>query len=183
MIRTLSHAKMNEKSAQQLIKTSRKWATPLTAGSFIVLAVTGLLMFFHFDRGLNHFAHEWIGWVLLLGVLCHVTANFRAFKQHLSGRLGQVLLLVFIVILGLSFIRPVERDRGPGWAQPVKALGAMQFKDLAYVAHMTTAQVRERLKKANFEPTSDDQSIQELVGHNLKKQVRALSVIFPDQEQ
>ena len=43
------------------MKLSRDWATPLTAGAFIVLAVTGLLMFFHLDRGLNHLAHEWLG--------------------------------------------------------------------------------------------------------------------------
>ena len=63
------------------MKLLRSWATPLTAGAFIVLATTGLLMFFHLDRGLNHFAHEWIGWILLLGVACHITANFSGFSK------------------------------------------------------------------------------------------------------
>lgn len=41
---------------------SRNWATPLTIGSFLLMAVTGLLMFFHLDTGLNKAAHEWLGW-------------------------------------------------------------------------------------------------------------------------
>lgn len=39
----------------------RKWATPLTIGSFLLMGVTGILMFFHLDIGLNKLAHEWAG--------------------------------------------------------------------------------------------------------------------------
>lgn len=38
--------------------TYREWATPLTIGSFLLIAVTGVLMFFHLDSGLNKLAHE-----------------------------------------------------------------------------------------------------------------------------
>lgn len=39
----------------------RQWVTPLMAGSFILMATTGILMFFHLDSGLNKTAHEWLG--------------------------------------------------------------------------------------------------------------------------
>jgi hypothetical protein len=164
------------------MKFSREWATPLTAGSFIVLAVTGLLMFFHLDRGLNHLAHEWIGWLLVIGVFCHVTANFLGFKKHISGGLGKAVIVAFLLVLTFSFIQPEERKRPPGWAQPVKALAFMPLKELAIVAKMSVEEVRERLTEDGLNPTSDEQSIKDLVGHNLRRQVGALNAIFPDEE-
>ncbi len=164
------------------MKFSREWATPLTAGAFIVLAVTGLLMFFHLDRGLNHLAHEWLGWLLVVGVACHVTANFLGLKKHISSRTGKAVVAAFVAILVLSFIQPEERKRPPGWAQPVKALAFMPFTDLAVVAKMSVQEVRERLAAEGLTPTSDEQSIKDLVGHNLRQQVGALNAIFPDED-
>lgn len=165
------------------MKFSREWATPLTAGAFIVLAVTGLLMFFHLDRGLNHLVHEWIGWLLFIGVICHVTANFLGLKKHLSGSLGKVVIAIFVAILGLSFIQPEERKRPPGWAQPVKALAFLSLNELASVAKINVDEVRARLTESGLNPTSNEQSIKDLVGHNLRKQVTALSVIFPEESE
>jgi hypothetical protein len=42
------------------MKITRDWATPLTAGAFILMASTGMPMFFHLDRGIIHLAHEWL---------------------------------------------------------------------------------------------------------------------------
>ena len=60
------------------MKLQRDWITPITMGAFGLLAVTGVLMFFHLDSGLNEAAHEWLSWVLLGGVALHAakrTAN------------------------------------------------------------------------------------------------------------
>lgn len=35
----------------------REWATPVAAGAFLLSAVTGVLIFFHIDSGLNKFVH------------------------------------------------------------------------------------------------------------------------------
>ena len=45
--------------------TFRESATPLTIGSFLLIAITGVLMFFHLDSGLNKLAHEWLGWAMI----------------------------------------------------------------------------------------------------------------------
>ena len=61
---------------------SRDWATPITIGAFAVMSVTGLLMFFHLDIGLNKLAHEWLGWLMVAGVAAHAIANWGAFKRY-----------------------------------------------------------------------------------------------------
>jgi hypothetical protein len=64
----------------------REWVTPIAAGAFLLSAVTGVLIFFHVDSGLNKVVHEWLGWVLLGGVALHVIANFSGFRRHLGAR-------------------------------------------------------------------------------------------------
>ncbi|TCJ16375.1 DUF4405 domain-containing protein, partial [Parasulfuritortus cantonensis] len=100
---------------------SRDWVTPLAAGAFLLSAVTGVLIFFHIDTGLNKAAHEWLSWALLAGVALHVVANFNGFKRHLAGRRGQGLMGVFALVLLLSFFAPGESEE-PAFAPPVRAL-------------------------------------------------------------
>lgn len=40
------------------MKLQRDWITPITMGSFTLLAATGLLVFFRLDRGLDKSAHS-----------------------------------------------------------------------------------------------------------------------------
>jgi hypothetical protein len=91
----------------------RNWVTPLAAGAFLLSAVTGILMFFHFDSGLNKLAHEWLSWVLLGAVALHVTANFDGFKRHLGTRRGQLLVGLFALVLLSSFVGSGEKDEPP----------------------------------------------------------------------
>lgn len=138
-------------------------------------------MFFHLDRGLNHEAHEWLGWAMVLGVTAHISANFSGFKKHLNNKTGQSIIAACLLVLGLSFISLPKEDKGPGWAPPVVALGKMPLSKLALVAEMTEEDIRNRL--ASIDPAAHSvDSIQQLVGHNLRAQIRALNAIFPDEE-
>ena len=79
---------------------ARKWATPLTIGAFFPMAATGVLMFFHIDRGLTSGVHEWLSWLFLLGVAGHVMANFRPFTNSLKSRwnIPKVLAVVSSIV-------------------------------------------------------------------------------------
>ena len=59
----------------------REWVTPIAAGGFLISAVTGVLMFFHLDTGLNKVAHEWLSWVFLGGV-----ADLRGLARQVLSR-------------------------------------------------------------------------------------------------
>jgi hypothetical protein len=160
------------------MKFSREWATPLTAGSFALMALTGLLMFFHFDRGLNHLAHEWLGFILIFGVGCHLTSNFSGLKKHLSSKFARICVFIFLVVFVLSFFQPEQKKRPPNWAGPVRALSEMSLVELSNVAKVSPNEVRVRLAANGINSDSDEQSIEEIVGPNLRKQAAALSAIF-----
>ena len=90
----------------------RAWATPLTIGAFLLSGVTGILMFFHLDSGLNKAAHEWLSWALVAGVGLHLAANFRAFKGYLKRPRAMAVVAAFAVLLGVSFLPLAGEGRG-----------------------------------------------------------------------
>ena len=95
------------------MNVQRSWATPIAAGAFLLSAVTGVLIFFHVDSGLNKAAHEWLSWLLLGGVVLHVLANLGGFKRHFASRGGLAVMGAFALALALSFIAPAAEGLQP----------------------------------------------------------------------
>ena len=147
------------------------------------MAFTGLLMFFHLDRGISHLAHEWLSFAFLLGATLHISKNITGFKQLLSSRVGQVCILLFISIAAVSYFVPEEKKGPPSWAGAVRALSEMPLTDLSKVAKVRPQELRSRLSENGIDASNDEQSIEELVGPSLRKQASALKVIFPLREE
>ena len=84
--------------------TLRKFATPLTIGASLLLGVTGILLFFRANTGLNKLAHEWVGPAFVAIVALHVAVNWRPFVAHLKCPLGQAAAVLFAALLALSFL-------------------------------------------------------------------------------
>lgn len=156
----------------------REWVTPIAAGAFLLSAVTGVVMFFHADTGLNKLAHEWLGWVLLGAVALHVSVNFAGFKRHLSSGRGRLLIGAFALALVVSFVPLGKQSSEPAFAPPVRALAQAPLSTLAVVARLSPEQLRQRLAKAGVQPKSDQQSLSELVGPELRAQMRVLGPLF-----
>lgn len=155
----------------------REWTTPITAGAFLILAVTGVFMFFHAAPGLAKEAHEWVSWIFLAAAALHLAVNFSAFKTYLTQRKGQVLLGVFVLVLLISFA-PIGGSGEPPFVAPLRALGKAPLTVVAQVAESSPEQVIERLKKEGLAVQSAQQSLSELVGEDVRKQVRFLKMLM-----
>lgn len=153
---------------------SRDWATPLTIGAFLLLACTGVLMFFHLDTGVNKLAHEWLGWVLLAGVGLHVAANFFAFKRHLGQGRARAVIAAFVLILAVSFL-PLGGDEPPPFVAPVKALAAAPLPVLAAVARVSPEQMRARLVAAGVTVPEGDGPVPALAAAAPRQQMQWLN--------
>ncbi len=163
-----------------MIPVSREWATPLTLGSFALMATTGLLMFFHLDSGVQKAAHEWLGWGLVAAVSLHAVANGKAFLRHLQapGR-PRVILALCAAALAASFVVPVPG--GEGASPPVLAMRAVAQAPLSAVAPLTgktVAQLRSELAAAGVPVASDDASIDSAAQGSRERLGRALRVAF-----
>ncbi len=146
-------------------KLSRSWATPLTIGVFLLMAVTGALMFFHADIGLNRAAHEWLGWLLVAATGAHALANGPAVLRHFrASRLAQGILLASALVLVLSSLPGSSADDP---SPPVLALRAVADAPLSTVAARagkTPEQLVQDLTTAGFHAKSPGQRLRELSG-------------------
>jgi hypothetical protein len=162
----------------------RPWITPMVIGAFFLSAVTGVLMFFHLDSGLNKTAHEWLSWAMVIGVGLHVLLNMPAFKRYLTQTTGRVVIGVFALVLALSFIPAVGGEGGePGFAPPIRALSSAPLPVLAQVVGRSPEEVRTSLQSAGFTVTNDQQSLQDVVGPDLRAQIGAISKLLPAKAQ
>ncbi|WP_420209488.1 DUF4405 domain-containing protein [Candidatus Electronema sp. JC] len=155
----------------------REWTTPVTAGAFLILAVTGLFMFFHAAPHLAKETHEWMGWVFLAAAALHLAVNFSAFKTYLAQRKGQVLLGLCALILLVSLM-PFGGSGEPPYVAPLRSLGKAPLATLAQVAQISPEQAVERLKKEGLAVQSAQQSLSELVGEDVRKQLRFMRMLM-----
>ncbi len=159
------------------MKLQRDWVTPITMGAFGLLAVTGVLMFFHLDSALNSAAHEWLSWVLLGAVALHAAVNWPGLKRHLAGWRGRGALALFAVVLAGSFL-PLGGGSEPPFVAPLRALADAPLPVLAQVAKVPPQELRARLQRAGVTPTSDADTVHALVGDDTRAQVRLLGQLI-----
>jgi hypothetical protein len=165
------------------MKISREWATPVTIGAFVLMSVTGLLMFFHLDRGLNKVAHEWMGWVMVLGVSVHAAANWSAFKQHfLANRKGRLIIGAgALILLGSFFSLPGSGERASPPQLAMRAVTRAPLANVAPLAGRPVEQLITELVKAGVKVANANASLESAVGGNRELQANALRVLFGKQ--
>jgi hypothetical protein len=144
------------------MKFLRQIATPLTIGAFLLMAVTGVLIFFHKATGLNKPAHEWLSWAFLLGVALHVVTNFKPFQIYFKKPLAIGIIGVFAAILTASFFLGGEKE-GKGGRPPISqissAIQAASIEQVAPIVGKTPDQLVAELNAKGFNATSTTQSL------------------------
>lgn len=106
-------------ASTKALTLSRQWVTPLLAGSFLLSAVTGILLFFKIHLGLIKPFHEWLSWILVIASVLHVILNYAPLCKSLQPRLGRIILVVF-TLLTLGSLLPFgdnDTHHGHGKAQ------------------------------------------------------------------
>jgi quinol-cytochrome oxidoreductase complex cytochrome b subunit len=79
----------------------RTWIDPILLVSFILTAVTGVLMFLHIHFSGMGELHKWAGNLFVLAGIAHLFPNYKLLLKQLKHRFGMVLLILAIVLFGL----------------------------------------------------------------------------------
>lgn len=81
----------------------RDLATSLTTFTFLVIALSGVMMFFHFLDDYVKELHEILGLVFVLVVLFHIFYNFKSMKNYFRKKVFAFSALI-IATVSLVFI-------------------------------------------------------------------------------
>ncbi len=155
----------------------RTWATPLTIGSFLLMAGTGVLMFFEWERGLMTVAHQWFSWFFVIGAIGHIVANIRPFQSHLKARWGRYSIALFTLLLAASFFS-WGQITGPQLERPIEqALVDAPLSALADVTGQSQADLLAKLRQQGIEAQAH-QSLGDLARSHDVDENRVLAIIF-----
>ena len=155
----------------------RKWATPLTIGSFVLMSATGVIMFFDWEPGQTTIVHQWFSWIFLAGTGSHILIHLRPFKQHVKSRWGLACLAAIAIIHTASFFS-WGLISGPRLKGPIEeALVDAPLSALAAATHADPAELIARLALLGYE-TTEQASIRELVTAYGVDENEILGIIF-----
>jgi hypothetical protein len=155
----------------------RAWATPLTIGAFFLMAVTGILMFFGWRRGLTSEVHEWFSWLFLAGAFGHIVANIRPFVSHLKSRWGKVSAAASIVVL-VACLLPLGITTGHQLRGAVEqAVLDAPLSTLASLANVAPGELENRLKTHGIVAPLE-QSVQQASDGDRHGAQRLLAIVF-----
>lgn len=172
------------------MKKLRSWVTPLTIGSFLLLGVTGLLMFFKVRGALIVVAHEWLSPIFVVGAGLHIALNWGAVRANLSRARGSIIVGLFAALLAFS-VAPCEktaeiaREHGHGQEALCRRVAALllqaRLSTVAALTGRTPEQLRGRLGRCGVRTTADEVSLVDAAQQSQVSPLRALDAVLQDE--
>lgn len=161
--------------------TLRSWATPLTVGAFLLISVTGILMFFHLETGLSKVAHEWLGWFLVFGVAAHLWLNWRAFTTYFKRPAAMAIMAAGVAVLLASVSVPAGEGGGLAVRQVIGSLTTAPISTLAALSGKEEASLLAMLA-VDHPGVTADQTLTDLAAGNADAAVGLLAKVYAEAE-
>ncbi len=168
-----------------MAQTIKFWATPLAVGAFTISAVTGLLIFFDLELGIIEPVHKWLSWLLIAGVLLHLSSNWKQFTTYFSKKpaLGIIVAALIITVASLLPIFGEDNDGKEGGEKQTgkiatQLLESSSLETVALVTKTTPKLLIEQLEKSGIMVKSASLTIQEIAGNNQKSEKAVLGEVL-----
>lgn len=112
---------------------SKSTATSLTAFTFLVMAITGIMMYFHLFDAYTKDLHEILGLAFVAIVILHVYFNWKSMKSYFTKKIFLVSFLL-VSAVSLGFILTSETGENPKKTLIVSMLNAPLENSLAILS-------------------------------------------------
>lgn len=145
-------------SADSLLK---KYSTPLTAATAIVVCITGVMMFFHLYKGEVQAMHEWLGMGFVVAAVLHLLRHRRPLGLMMKQSRTHILL-VLTLIISLAFLYPSSSQQPNPMRSTITAVMRAPLKDLAPVVGVSTAELTARFADAGVAQVAETDTIEAL---------------------
>lgn len=139
----------------------QKYATAITTAIFLIVGVTGVLMFFHIGNGAVNEIHEVLGLLFVAAAILHLVRNWNGLVKLLKMRRTQVLC----GIAAVSTVFLISFGREDGGNPMMRLIGAIEkapVESLAPVLGTTTRDLVARLESRGIAVSAPGRSLAQL---------------------
>ncbi len=153
----------------------KKYSTPLTAVTAVVVCVTGVMMFFHLYKGEVQAMHEWLGMGFVVAAVLHLLRHRRPLTLMMKQSRTHILL-VLTLLISLAFLYPSSGGQQVNpMRSTIEAVLRAPIKDLAPVVGITTEELAARLADAGIEQPAPADSIESLAKSSQTEPMKLLT--------
>lgn len=83
------------------MKHIRSIALPIITGSFLLVAITGIILFFNVDIGISREVHIFLAWTTVTGFVLYIISYFSLLKKLVRLHMREVHALVYVSVFAL----------------------------------------------------------------------------------
>ena len=156
----------------------KKWATPITIGTFIVSGISGVLMFLKINFGSLRVAHEWISVAMVIGVVFHIVGNYKPFIGYFK-KLKPLSIISIIVVIGvIAFVIPGEEHGRPSFMDYSATLQNIPLTLAAQILEAQPESVKTHLESHGIKVADTNQTINNIAESNDTSINKILTIVF-----
>lgn len=167
----------------------RKYATPLSMAAFLVLGVTGVLMFLHIRNHQMGELHEWFGIAFVVIVLLHLIRNIKSLGMLIRQKRTWIVVVLIagggLAAVGASFATAGDSLGNPRAAQAeaIARLSDAPIATMAPALGLTSDEVIARLAHNGAPGATPDMSLNQVAktAHTPPQSIYLL--LFPQKDK
>lgn len=148
-------------------------ATSLTTGLFLIIGISGAMMFLNFFGNYVKSLHEYLGFAFLIAVALHLFYNWKSMKRYFIKRTFYVTLMVTVLVSSVFILQSSQQATNPK-KTVLKSVINAPIKKAYDILEITNA--KEKLEKENISITNA-KSILELAKANNTSPFRIISIL------
>ncbi len=152
----------------------KKYITAISAALFLVVAVSGLAMFFHVGEDLVKEMHQWLAVIFVAAIGLHIFRNWGGMMTYVRRR--TIMAPVALAALAAAaFIVPAALSGGEDPRHILmQSLQEAKLVDLGRVLDVPADSLVARLEKEGFTVGSSEQRLSEIASGSGKPPMAAL---------
>ncbi len=155
----------------------RRWATPLTIVTSVLVGISGVMMFFHLGEGLIKGMHEWIGLLMVAAVVTHIVVHVKPLKRHFSQRAA--LSVMFAVLLVSGSLLDFGGGGSPMMAV-IHSAEAAPISSLAELQQVSAPALIDKLAAAGFTSVTEGMSLNQIAEQRQVHPKELIGIVFSE---
>lgn len=156
----------------------KKYSTPFITGLFVVSAVSGTALFFHWLPGMFHSMHAWLSMVLLVPFVAHMWRNWAQFLLYFRNRTMLVACGLSVLAAGVFMVMTGHAGGNPA-QRLFPILTHAPLTAIAPLLHTSPDDLAARLTHAGYTVHSTDETLEQVAVEAGQKPNDVLLKILP----
>jgi hypothetical protein len=158
-----------------------RYATALTTALFLVMAVSGVALFFRLQTPAFKDMHGWLGLVLVAAAALHLWRNWPAMLGYIRrGALKWPLIAALTASSAFAYAGLTAASK----MDPNRQLTAMftraKLTEIAPLLHVDAEEIARKLRNRGFEVVSTSQSLSEIAKASGRPEKEVMKVMGDD---